>query len=181
VLFERFGPQKRHHLIAFTRANHLQELRNVPESQWDMPLLLGPNLEYFIYPNVIINHIMDSIHMFHFYPGKTIGEHTTRYRSYQRQDLVASRLKSDELYDAMRQVVFDEDYGVVSKVQVNIDAGIRPFHTFGRNEPALTNAHQAFLRNVGLDPASISRDRDGSMATLPRAMSAGRVSAPGHA
>lgn len=180
VVFERFGPQKRHHLVAFTRAEHLQELRNVPESQWDLPLLLGPNLEYFIYPNVIINHIIDSIHMFHFYPGKIAGEHTTQYRSYQRQDLVASRRESDGLYDAMRRVVFDEDYPVVSKVQVNIDAGLRPFHIFGRNEPALTNAHQAFLRNVGLDPASTPRVRDSSMATLPRSMSADRVSALGY-
>ncbi|HEX7646481.1 MAG TPA: hypothetical protein VF450_03620, partial [Noviherbaspirillum sp.] len=91
---------------------------------------------------------------FQLYPGKTVDEHLTRYRCYWRGDLnkPSQGLDPQTHFEFIRHVVDKEDYWVSANVQKALNANIKPFNTFGRNEPALINMHKTFLRGVGLMP-----------------------------
>jgi hypothetical protein len=43
-----------------------------------------------------------------------------------------------------------------------LSANIKPFSTFGRNEPALINMHKAFLRGVGITPEEAQLEKVGA-------------------
>lgn len=157
--FDRFGPDKRSHRLAFPNAT-ISRLKGVPEEQWGMDIFNDFQLVHFIYPNISLLVSPSAVELFQLYPGDTVGEHLTRYRCYWRQDLnQAGWGVSDPQahFEFVRDIVTNEDYWVSANVMKSLNGGLRQFNTFGRNEPALHNMHRAFARGAGLAPQEAPR------------------------
>jgi hypothetical protein len=93
-----------------------------------------------------------------------VDQHLTRYRCYWRSDLSRPDQGRDPQahFEFIREVVDKEDYWVSANVQKALSANIKPFSTFGRNEPALINMHKAFLRGVGITPEEAQLEKVGA-------------------
>lgn len=150
-LYDRFGPEKQHHRMTFVNVT-ISGLKEIPEEQWTTGIFDHFAFVHFIYPNISLLVSPSAVEFFQLYPGATVGEHLTRYRCYWRGDLSrpSQGLDPQTHFQFIRDVVDKEDYWVSANVQKSLTSNIRPFNTFGRNEPALINMHKAFLRGVGL-------------------------------
>ena len=160
-LFDRFGPGQRHHRVTFPNAS-ISTLKDVPEEQWS-DVFSHFQLVHFIYPNISMLVSPTAVEFFQLYPGKTVDSHVTRYRCYWRSDLSRPDQGRDPQahFEFIREVVDKEDYWVSANVQKSLSANIKPFATFGCNEPALINMHQAFLRGVGITPEQAQLEKVG--------------------
>lgn len=158
-LYDRFGPNQQHHRITFPNSS-ISRLKDIPEAQWGTTPGSDFQLVHFLYPNISLLVSPSAVELFQLYPGKKVGEHVTRYRSYWRDMNMADQGRGpQDHFEFIRNVVADEDYWVSGNVQKSLNANIRPFNTFGRNEPALINMHKAFQRGIGLsaDEAPLSK------------------------
>jgi carnitine monooxygenase subunit len=164
-LYDRFGPDKRHHRMTFVNVT-ISDLKKIPEEQWTTDIFDHFAFVHFIYPNISLLVSPAAVEFFQLYPGATVGEHLTRYRCYWRGDLSrpSQGLDPQTHFEFIRNVVDKEDYWVSANVQKGLNANIKPFNTFGRNEPALINMHKAFLRGVGLTPEEAQLEKVGSAA-----------------
>ena len=118
---------------------------------------------HFIYPNSIVLVSPAAVEFFQLYPGEKVDEHMTRYRCYWRGAESDAGWDNDSPHNHfafVRDIVTNEDYWVSAGVMKNLNAGLRSFGTFGRNEPALHNMHKAFARGVGhaFEQAPLVRD-----------------------
>ena len=161
-LFDRFGADQNHHRIAFPNSS-ITSLKDLPEEEWS-DVFSHFQLVHFIYPNISMLVSPTAVEFFQLYPGKTVGEHVTRYRCYWRSDLSRPDQGRDPQahFEFIREVVDKEDYWVSANVQRSLSANIKPFSTFGRNEPALINMHKAFLRGVGITPEEAQLQKVGA-------------------
>jgi phenylpropionate dioxygenase-like ring-hydroxylating dioxygenase large terminal subunit len=160
-LFDRFGPGQRHHRVTFPNAS-ISAFKDLPEDQWT-DLFSHFQMVHFIYPNISMLVSPTAVEFFQLYPGATVDSHVTRYRCYWRSDLSRPDQGRDPQahFEFIREVVDKEDYWVSANVQKSLSANIKPFATFGRNEPALINMHQAFLRGVGITPEQAQLEKVG--------------------
>lgn len=161
-LFDRFGHDKRHHRVTFPNAS-ISSLKGLPEEQWT-DVFSHFQMVHFIYPNISLLVSPTAVEFFQLFPGATVGEHLTRYRCYWRSDLSRPDQGRDPQahFEFIREVVDKEDYWVSANVQKSLSANIKPFSTFGRNEPALINMHKAFLRGVGITPEEAQLEKVGA-------------------
>lgn len=151
-LFDRFGPDQRHHRMTFPNAS-ITSLKEIPEEQWTMDIASHFQLVHFLYPNISLLVSPAGVEFFQLYPGATPDQHVTRYRCYWRSDTdIADQGRGpQDHFEFIREVVDKEDYWVSARVQKTLNAKIKPFNTFGRNEPSLINMHKAFARGIGMD------------------------------
>ena len=152
--FDRFGPGLRSHRLAFPNTT-ISRLKDIPEAQWTLDVFNEFQLVHFIYPNISLLVSPAAVELFQLYPGDTVGEHLTRYRCYWREDRGQTGWGVSDPqahFEFVRDIVTDEDYWVSANVMKSLHGNLRPFNTFGCNEPALHNMHQAFLRGVGRTP-----------------------------
>ena len=161
-LVDFFGPNQRNHRVAFPNQT-IHRLKDIPEAQWGMDVFNDFQLVHFIYPNISVLVSPTAIEFFQLYPGKTVGEHLTRYRCYWRATEGGAGwgvTDPQAHFDFVRDIVTKEDYWVCANVMKSLNGGLRSFNTFGRNEPALHNMHKAFARGAGrpFDPAPVVRD-----------------------
>ncbi len=161
-LVDFFGPNQRNHRVAFPNQT-IHRLKQIPEAQWGMDVFNDFQLVHFIYPNISVLVSPTAIEFFQLYPGKTVGEHLTRYRCYWRANEGGAGwgvTDPQAHFDFVRDIVTKEDYWVCANVMKSLNGGLRSFNTFGRNEPALHNMHKAFARGAGrpFDPAPLVRD-----------------------
>jgi carnitine monooxygenase subunit len=160
-LFDRFGPDQRHHRITFPNAS-ISTLKDLPEDQWT-DAFSHFQLVHFIYPNISLLVSPTAVEFFQLYPGATVDQHLTRYRCYWRDLSRPDQGRGpQDHFEFIRDVVDKEDYWVSANVQKSLSANIKPFSTFGRNEPALINMHKAFLRGVGITPAQAQLEKVGA-------------------
>ncbi|CAN7247338.1 Rieske 2Fe-2S domain-containing protein [Pseudoduganella sp. LjRoot289] len=161
-LFDRFGPGQRHHRVAFPNTS-IGAFKDLPEEQWT-DVFSHFQLVHFIYPNISMLVSPTAVEFFQLYPGPTVDSHVTRYRCYWRSELDRPDQGRDPQahFEFIREVVDKEDYWVSANVQKSLSANIKPFSTFGRNEPALINMHQAFLRGVGITPEQAQLEKVGA-------------------
>jgi carnitine monooxygenase subunit len=160
-LFDRFGPDKRHHRVTFPNAS-IATLKDLPEDQWT-DAFSHFQLVHFIYPNISMLVSPTAVEFFQLYPGATVDQHLTRYRCYWRDLSRPDQGRGpQDHFEFIRDVVDKEDYWVSANVQKSLSANIKPFSTFGRNEPALINMHKAFLRGVGITPEEAQLEKVGA-------------------
>ncbi len=151
-LYDRFGPEQRHHRMTFPNAS-ITRLKDIPEAQWGTGIGSDFQLVHFLYPNISLLISPSAVELFQLYPGEKVGAHVTRYRSYWRDMSKPDQGRGpQDHFEFIRDVVADEDYWVSGNVQKSLNPNIKPFNTFGRNEPALINMHKAFLRGAGMVP-----------------------------
>jgi len=151
--FDTFGPGGRNHRVAFPNTS-LLSYRDKPESEWGVELFSHFQLVHFIWPNVSLLVSPTAVEFFQLYPGKRVDQHLTRYRCYWRsKTLLEDQGRGlQDHFEFIREVVDKEDYWVSANVQRSLNAGLKPYNTFGRNEPALINMHRAFSRGAGIEP-----------------------------
>ncbi len=152
--YKRFGPTQRHHRLTFPNKPIL-DLRGTDDADWGMDIQTHFQLVHFLFPNVSLLVSPSGVEFFALYPGKKVGEHITRYRSYWRGDLDRigwSGTTPKENFEFIVFVVDKEDYWVSGNVQKSLNAKRKKFSTFGKNEPALINMHRNFLTSMGIDP-----------------------------
>jgi carnitine monooxygenase subunit len=160
-LFDRFGPDKHHHRVTFPNAS-ISTLKDLPEDQWT-DAFSHFQLVHFIYPNISMLVSPTAVEFFQLYPGATVDQHLTRYRCYWRDLSRPDQGRGpQDHFEFIRDVVDKEDYWVSANVQKSLSANIKPFSTFGRNEPALINMHKAFLRGVGITPQEAQLEKVGA-------------------
>jgi hypothetical protein len=107
-------------------------------------------LIHFLYPNVSLLVSPTAVEFFQFFPGPSVGECISRYRCYWRSDPSRPDQGREPLthFKWVVQVVGEEDYKVSQSIQPGLATGLRPFNTFGRNEPALIKIHEALARGA---------------------------------
>ena len=170
--YKRFGPeqQQRHHRLTFPNKPIL-DLRGTDDAAWGMDIQTHFQLVHFLFPNVSLLISPSGVEFFALYPGKKVGEHTTRYRSYWRGDLDRigwSGTTPQENFEFIVFVVDKEDYWVSGNVQKSLNAKRKQFSTFGKNEPALINMHRNFLTSMGIDPDRKAPLDHGELANLEK-------------
>ena len=149
-----FGAGGRNHRLAFPNTT-IRELHGKPASEWGgvNEIFAQFQLVHFIYPNVTLLISPRACEFFQIYPGCHVGEHVTHYHCYWRGHVPiadeAARLEAEAHFDFIWQVVEQEDYWAGACVQRNLQSGLIRETTFGRNEPALINMHNAFAAAVG--------------------------------
>jgi len=157
--YDSFGPHQR---LAYPNRS-LLTLKEIPQDRWTTAVFDHFQLIHYLYPNVSLLVSPTAVEFFQFYPGASVGECISRYRCYWRAD----PSRPDQGRDAQAhfkwvvQVVGEEDYAISQTIQQTLNTGLRPFNTFGRNEPALMKIHEALARG----------------ASIPRGGSAARVRA----
>jgi len=161
-LVDYFGPDQRNHRVAFPNQT-ITRLKDVPQATWGMEIFNEFQFVHFIYPNSIVLVSPAAVEFFQLYPGEKVDEHMTRYRCYWRgaeSDAGWDNDSPQNHFAFVRDIVTNEDYWVSAGVMKNLNAGLRSFGTFGRNEPALHNMHKAFARGVGhaFEQAPLVRD-----------------------
>ena len=165
-VYDRFGPNQEHHRLAFPNKT-IRDLKGVPEDQWGSTndVFQHFQLVHFIFPNISLLISPRACEFFQLYPGKSVDEHVTRYSSYFRGHI---ELETEEHwqeaydhFDFIYKVVETEDYWVSENVQKSFNAKIKPFTTFGKNEPALINMHKTFRKKMGLKEKEPKLERVG--------------------
>ena len=152
---DRFGPQRRHQRLAYPNRSILG-LKQVPRQQWTTDIFEHFQLIHFIYPNVSLLVSPTAVEFFQFYPGASVDQCVSRYRCYWRSDPSSKDQGRDPQthFKWVIQVVGEEDYRVSRTVQETLNTGLKPFSTFGRNEPALICLHEALARGASMEIAS---------------------------
>jgi len=150
---DRFGPQQRHQRLAYPNRSILS-LKDLPPGQWT-GVFDHFQLIHFIYPNISLLVSPTAVEFFQFYPGPTVEQSVSRYRCYWRSD--ASRVDQGRdpqtHFKWVIDVVAGEDYRVSAGIQKALASGLRPFNTFGRNEPALIHIHEALAQGSSVSAA----------------------------
>jgi phenylpropionate dioxygenase-like ring-hydroxylating dioxygenase large terminal subunit len=145
---DSFGPHQR---LAYPNKS-LLTLRDQPQEQWTSAVFDHFQLIHFLYPNVSLLVSPTAVEFFQFYPGPNVGECISRYRCYWRSDPTrADQGREPQThFEWVVQVVGEEDYKISQSIQKGLETGLRPFNTFGRNEPALIKIHEALARGAQL-------------------------------
>lgn len=143
---DSFGPHQR---LAYPNKS-LLTLKDLPQGQWTSEVFDHFQLIHFLYPNVSLLVSPAAVEFFQFYPGASVGECISRYRCYWRSDPSRPDQGRDPInhFKWVVQVVGDEDYKISQSIQKSLETGLRPFNTFGRNEPALIKIHEALARGA---------------------------------
>lgn len=149
---DSFGPHQR---LAYPNKS-LLTLRDLPQEQWTTGVFDHFQLIHFLYPNVSLLVSPTAVEFFQFYQGPSVGECISRYRCYWRSDPSRPDQGREPLthFNWVVQVVGEEDYKVSQSIQKGLETGLRPFNTFGRNEPALIKIHEALARGAQLTQES---------------------------
>lgn len=143
---DSFGPHQR---LAYPNKS-LLTLRDQPREQWTSAVFDHFQLIHFLYPNVSLLVSPTAVEFFQFYPGPSVGECISRYRCYWRSDPSRADQGREPLthFNWVVQVVGEEDYKISQSIQKGLETGLRPYNTFGRNEPALIKIHEALARGA---------------------------------
>ena len=162
--FEEFG---RHH--RFVTANRgIDEMRNLPESEWDISKCTF--VLYHLFPNVQLITSKASTTLIRIYPCKdNPGQSVTRVGFYyapefaeQADDVGRASAASHDAYEftegraslsasleVFKSTIENEDYVMGEMQQQAAESGLLKEIIFGRNEPALHHFHNNYREALG--------------------------------
>jgi phenylpropionate dioxygenase-like ring-hydroxylating dioxygenase large terminal subunit len=149
----RYGDKGQHWYIAWP-SKSLEELRNVPESEWE-DAHRHFSILHFIYPNTIMALYPETFSVMQLYPGTVVSEQVTKMTFFSRESEPTEEVKAiiQNRFDIFYKVLQQEDYWVAAGAYQNIESGLLPEVLIGRNEPALIWLHDALDEGVGMAPA----------------------------
>lgn len=167
--FEEFG---RHHRFV-TASRAIDQLRNLPEAEWNIKVGAAFIL-YYLFPNITLIVTRDSCIIVRMYPDpNNAGRSTTQICAYfSAQLLEAERsgeievLTEDKVYDTdangvgtlastmevFTSTVEQEDFLMGEYQQKSAENGVLKEIQFGRNEPPLHHFHKTFREALDLPP-----------------------------
>lgn len=162
--FEEFG---RHH--RFVTANRgLEEMRQLPESEWDIGKCTF--VLYHLFPNVQLITSRASTTLIRIYPVKgEAGRSVTRISFYYAPELAeealdvgvdastdndayeykGARASLTSALEVFKSTVENEDYVMGEMQQQAAESGLLKEIIFGRNEPALHHFHNNYREALG--------------------------------
>ena len=162
--FEEFG---RHH--RFVTANHgMQEMRNLPESEWDIARCTF--VLYHLFPNVQLITSHSSTTLIRIYPVKDDpGRSVTQISFYFAPEIAAEANDVDRessnqrnayepgqerpslanALEVFKSTIENEDYVMGEMQQKAAESGRLKEIIFGRNEPALHHFHNNYRAALG--------------------------------
>lgn len=148
ALHKRFGDKQQHWYLAWP-SKSLEELRDLPESEWGDANSHFSFL-YYIYPNTTFALYPETLSVHHMYPGDAVGDQLTRMKFYSRVPDPTPEIKEyiEGRLETFYRILQEEDYWVCGGTQEALSAGLLPEMLFGRNEPALAWTHEAIDRGV---------------------------------
>ena len=128
----------------------ITELQDLPEDQWQ-PRAYTSHVHY-IFPNTVIFVVEDHFQTWRVYP---VSPHrSVVYHSMFLPQAPANTAEQAE-YEAYFQMINDvavtEDYSLVDKIKLGLDAGIERKVLLGRNEPGVQNMHRQIHDVLGLN------------------------------
>jgi phenylpropionate dioxygenase-like ring-hydroxylating dioxygenase large terminal subunit len=146
TVFDSFGP---HHRLVFP-LNGILDLEDVPEEQWDP--LQNMVVIYALFPNIVLSATIANGELFRVYPTDVPGRSITVHQNSSPLDLSDESVAAGAaaVFDYAHATVRDEDYALVQRLQVNLEAGVRGHLVFGRNEPGLRHRHESWSQALGL-------------------------------
>ena len=168
-IFEPFG----HHLLGIgLRKDVVDEVRK-PKEEWS--LLPYGTMQYFIVPGALVVHQIDHIEVWRLQPID-VRTTTTLTSIYAPTEPHSERSRNYFVknLEFLLEVTGAEDFGLMAKIQKNLDAGAMRHVVYGRNEPALAHLHRSI--DSGARRAAGARARGGDVMSDSRA---GWRSSPG--
>src|SRR4029077_859033 len=121
-------------LVALRRS--LAELRNRPESEWD--LLAHSVVLYNLFPNTMLIHQIDHVEVVQAYPGsRGVDSATVVFSLYTPEPATtdAARRHFQANFDLLLRTVEHEDFVLGEQIQRGFHGGGNESVVYGRNEP----------------------------------------------
>ena len=125
----------------------VEELRGVPESDWD--LVHHTAIVYVLFPNTVFIMQQDHLETWRVYP---VGDDPDRARMYVQlytpEPALTESAKRhwDRNMDLLMSIVQEEDFPNGENIQRSFYSGAQEHVTYGRNEPALGHYHESIKR-----------------------------------
>ena len=141
--FDAFGRNSR---SIYVRRS-VEELRSVPESDWD--LVHHTAIVYVLFPNTVFIMQQDHLETWRVYP---VGDDPDRARMYVQlytpEPALTESAKRhwDRNMDLLMSIVQEEDFPNGENIQRSFYSGAQEYVTYGRNEPALGHYHESIKR-----------------------------------
>lgn len=149
-LFERHG----RHIRNFYVKRNLQELRDLPESQWD--LRRHGNLLYFLWPNTLVLVEPDHLDFSTVFPDGPLATRVLGHTLLEQEPASDQALRYFQKNNQILYSALEEDFAMAARVQAGIRAGASEQLWHGRYEVALKWFHQAL--DVALDDPQVREE-----------------------
>ena len=143
--FEAFGRNSR---SIYVRRS-VEELRSVPESDWD--LVHHTAIVYVLFPNTVFILQQDHLETWRIYPVADDPDRARLYvQLYTPEPALTESAKRhwDKNMDLLMSVVLEEDFPNGENIQQGFYSGAQEHVTYGRNEPALGHYHESIKRHL---------------------------------
>ena len=132
----------------------LMRFLSVDMERWPYPQIASTL--YYLYPNVIMvvdTFGVDLVRIFPLEgsPSKSRTVHTWYVSPQMEPRLKEAGYSYEERVTRFRDVIVDEDYETIAKIQLNAERGIQSEWLLGRNEVALHHIHNALRSGLGRD------------------------------
>jgi phenylpropionate dioxygenase-like ring-hydroxylating dioxygenase large terminal subunit len=146
-----FDAHGRHHRLIFPLHGVVDAAR-APEDEWNP--LASLVVIYALWPNIVLSATAFNGEIFRIYPGDAPGRSITFHQNAAQFDGsdAAARKGAEAVFDYAHATVRDEDYTLATRIQANLNSGVLPELTVGRNEPGVQHRHatiEAALRTSG--------------------------------
>ena len=132
----------------------LMRFLSVDMDRWPYPQIASTL--YYLYPNVVMvvdTFGVDLVRIFPLEdsPSKSRTVHTWYVSPQMEPRLKEAGYSYEERVSRFRDVIVDEDYETISKIQLNAERGFPSEWLLGRNEVALHHIHNALRSGLGRD------------------------------
>lgn len=132
----------------------LMRFLSLDMERWPYPQIASTL--YYLYPNVIMvvdTFGVDLVRIFPLEdsPSKSRTVHTWYVSPQMEPRLKEAGYSYEERVSRFRDVIVDEDYETIAKIQLNAERGIQSEWLLGRNEVALHHIHNALRSGLGRD------------------------------
>ncbi|MBV1879830.1 MAG: Rieske 2Fe-2S domain-containing protein [Pseudomonadales bacterium] len=143
MAFEPMGQ----HLRMVAARKTIDDLRSMPEQQWD--LILHTAMVYVLFPNTVFIMQGDHLETWRVYPGATPNESRMHVSLYTPEPTVteSARKHWKKNMDLLMATVLSEDFPLATNIQQDFSACNNKM-LFGRNEPALQHYHKTLTANL---------------------------------
>jgi phenylpropionate dioxygenase-like ring-hydroxylating dioxygenase large terminal subunit len=120
------------------------ELRNMPESRWD--LIDQAVIVYLLFPNTVLVMVQDHLETWHLFPAGNGVDETRMYVSLYTPEPAltdSARRHWNNNFDLLMATVENQDFPVSEGIQRGFYSGAQDDIVFGCNGPALQHYHRS--------------------------------------
>ena len=132
----------------------LMRFLSVDTERWPYPQIVSTL--YYLYPNVIMVVDTFGVDLVRIFPLEGSPSNSRTVHTWYVSPKVEPHLKEigysyEERVSRFRDVIVNEDYETIAKIQMNAERGIQSEILLGRNEAVVQHIHNTLRSGVGLD------------------------------